>query len=224
MPARKTAATAAKKPAAKAAAAPKKAPARKAPAKSAAAEAPAQEAPAKAPAKTRTASKPKKPASGTGSVVRCMATLYYVNHREVNEMSGKYQADVCHLSDAAVEALEEMGIDVRYESQDEALEKAQERAERNEREFDPEKVVAREHFVTVKSNKPLRIADADGVLLDEDIAVGTGSTAIVAITPYNWEFKGKSGTSASMRSCRIQELVEFEGAEDPLDDDDAPVL
>ena len=40
------------------------------------------------------------------------ADLYWANLSTVNEMSGKYQVDICNLSEGAVSALEERGINV----------------------------------------------------------------------------------------------------------------
>ena len=44
--------------------------------------------------------------------VKLKATLFWCQHNKVNELSGKYQMILGQLSDAAVEALEGLGINV----------------------------------------------------------------------------------------------------------------
>ena len=41
------------------------------------------------------------------------ADIYWANLEKKNEMSGKYQVDLCNLSETAVNALEEMGITLK---------------------------------------------------------------------------------------------------------------
>jgi hypothetical protein len=45
--------------------------------------------------------------------IKIKCDLYWAQLHKVNDMSGKYQVNLCNLSDAACAALEEMGIEVR---------------------------------------------------------------------------------------------------------------
>ena len=59
-------------------------------------------------------------------------TLFWANLSTKNEMSGKYQVDLSNLSDAAISALEERGLQVKSKDDD------------------------RGSFLTVKSTNPIR--------------------------------------------------------------------
>jgi 5-enolpyruvylshikimate-3-phosphate synthase len=81
--------------------------------------------------------------------------IYWAQLSKMNEMSGAYQVNLCNLSDAAVEALEEMGISVNQDS---------------------EKKADMGRYITCKSkNKPMKAFDVDGDEVTEDI--GNGSKA-----------------------------------------------
>ena len=46
--------------------------------------------------------------------------IYWAQLNKMNEMSGAYQVNLCNLSDAAAEALEEMGLSVNQDSEKKA--------------------------------------------------------------------------------------------------------
>ena len=72
--------------------------------------------------------------------VKVKSTIMWCFHNKPNEMSNKFQVDLCNLSDNAVKALESLGIEVR------------------KREDKPEKGF----FITCKSTIPMKIFDASG--------------------------------------------------------------
>ena len=74
--------------------------------------------------------------------IKIKGDVYWAQLDKVNEMSGKYQVNLCNLSAAAVTALEGMGISVMVGS--EAKE-------------------AMGSYITCKSSKPIRAFDADGL-------------------------------------------------------------
>ena len=107
----------------------------------------------------------------------------YLDRR--NEMSNKYQIDLCNLSDGAVSALESMGLTVGQKE-------------------------GKGYFVTCKSNNPIRAYDGSGEELNSG-GVGNGSQAVALVGFYDWNFKNKTGRSPSLQKLVISELVAYEG-------------
>lgn len=121
--------------------------------------------------------------------------LMWVNADKVNEMSGKYQMDVCNLSVAAIKAIEDVGC------------KVVNKPDKPEKGF----------YITVKSNYPIPVVDGNGAqILDK---IGNGSKAIVVVQPYEWSFKGKKGVSLGAAKVVIKELVTYRDT-DALEEDD----
>jgi hypothetical protein len=114
--------------------------------------------------------------------VKLKATLFWCQHNKVNEMSQKFEVKLCHLSDAAVEALETMGIDVREKDE-------------------------MGKYITCKSSKPIKVVDTDGDEINEDI--GNGSKAKAIVSSYEWKYKNKKGVSPSIKKLVVTEHVEF---------------
>lgn len=127
--------------------------------------------------------------------VKIKAEIMWAFLNKPNEMSGKYQVDLCNLSDKAVSALEDMGIEVKTKE-------------------------GKGAYVTCKSTRPIAAYDDGGTLIEGDI-LGNGSKAAVIISPYAWSFKGKKGVSPSLRKMVVTELVPYTagGVEAFADDD-----
>lgn len=129
------------------------------------------------------------------SSVKVNCDVYWVYHTKPADMSGKYEASLCNLSETAITNLEGMGLEVRF------------------REDKPEQG----SFIVCKSTLPITITDAN---TGEPITsiVGNGSRAIAVVGPYEWAFKGKKGVSASLKSLKITELVTVDGdtADEPV--------
>jgi hypothetical protein len=117
--------------------------------------------------------------------VKIKAEVMWAFLSKPNEMSGKYQVDLCNLSDKAVSALEDMGIEVKTKE-------------------------GKGAYVTCKSTRPIAAYDDGGTLIEGDI-LGNGSKAAVIISPYAWSFKGKKGVSPSLRKMVVTELVPYTG-------------
>jgi hypothetical protein len=115
--------------------------------------------------------------------------IYWAQLNKINEMSGAYQVNLCNLSDAAAEALEEMGLSVNQDS---------------------EKKADMGKYITCKSkNKPMKAFDVDGEEITEDI--GNGSKAKALVGTYAWTYKTKKGVSASLIKLVVTDLVEYAG-------------
>lgn len=117
--------------------------------------------------------------------VKVKAEIMWAFLNKPNEMSGKFQVDLCNLSDKAVGALEEMGIEVKTKE-------------------------GKGAYITCKSKRPIIAYDDGGTVLEGDI-LGNGSKAAAVVEPYEWAFKGKKGISPSLKKMVITELVPYTG-------------
>ena len=107
-----------------------------------------------------------------------------------NTLSGKYQVDLCNLTQEAVKKLEGMGVNVRTKSDQ------------------PEKG----HFVTAKSvNYPIKTEDAQGNPIS--VKVGNGSKGIALLKPYEYTYQKKKGVSVGINKLIVTDLVVYEGSE-----------
>ena len=122
--------------------------------------------------------------SETQTVVKLKADIMWAQLDKPNELSNKYQVNLCNLSEAAVVALEEMGITV------------------GEKE-------GQGRFITCKSANPIKAFDADGDVITDKI--GNGSKAKAIINGYEWKYKNKKGVSPSLKKLVVTEHVEFGG-------------
>lgn len=113
------------------------------------------------------------------------ATIQWAFLTERNEMSGAFQVDLCNLSKAAVDALTDLGVEVRH---------------KDDKGF----------FVTGKSrNYPIEAQLSDGGRIPEGTKVGNGSKAKAVVSPYEWKFKNKKGVSISIKKLIITDLVPY---------------
>jgi len=122
--------------------------------------------------------------------VQVSGTLYWPSLKRPSQLSGKYQFELGNLSDAAVEALGQMGLSVLN------------------RDDKPEKG----SYITVKSTTPMRAYDTDSQEIHAE--VGNGSKAVAVIRPYSWEFGGKKGRSPSLMKLVVTDLEVYESVEE----------
>lgn len=119
--------------------------------------------------------------------VKIQAEIMWAFLDQPNEMSGKYQVDLCNLSRGAVETLEGMGIPVHS------------KADKPEKGF----------YITAKSaTRPIKATDTDGNKIEAKI--GNGSKGIALINPYPYSYKGKKGVGAGINALTITDLVVYE--------------
>jgi len=130
--------------------------------------------------------------------IKLKADVMWANLDTRNEMSGKYQVDLCNLSPAAAQALRDMGIEVKNKDD-------------------------KGDFITCKSNNPIRAYDSNGLELD-GVSVGNGSKAIAVIGSYAWTFRNKEGVSPSLKKLAITELVSYEDGDPVTIDADDDIL
>jgi hypothetical protein len=130
-------------------------------------------------------------------MVNC--TLFWPNLTHKNELAGKYTVDIGNLSDAAVTALEDMGITINNKGDE------------------------RGQYITCKSKNKYRAFKPDGSELlikgrtprdetddpESGVVVGNGSTARCLIGYYDWEYLKKKGRSATLKRLIIEDIVEY---------------
>jgi hypothetical protein len=114
-------------------------------------------------------------------------------------MSGKYQVDLTNLSENAVKALTDAGLEPRN------------------REDKPEKG----WFITAKSNYEIKPVDKAGNEITD--AVGNGSKAVALIKPYEWSWKNKKGVSPSLVKIIITDLQVYNADQAVEEEDDIPL-
>jgi hypothetical protein len=126
------------------------------------------------------------------TVVTCDVFWAFTN--KPNKLSGKYQVDICNLSDKAVEVLEERGLTVK--SSDKKPEQG--------------------NYITPVSTHNIRAYNTAGDELT-GVDIGNGSKARAVIDTYDWTFSGKQGRSPSLVRFIIDDLIVFEGSNAPGD-------
>lgn len=105
-----------------------------------------------------------------------------------NQLSGKYQVDLCNLTKGAIEALKSMGVDVRSRSDQ------------------PEKG----SYITAKSvNYPIKTEDTNGNAIT--VKVGNGSKGVALLKPYEYSYKGKKGVGVGINKLVVTDLVVYDG-------------
>ena len=121
--------------------------------------------------------------------VKIKADIMWAYLDKPNDMSGKYQVDLCNLSDKAASALEELGLEVKVKE-------------------------GKGKYITCKSTRPMLAYDDGGSILDGS-TVGNGSKAVALVGSYSWSYQKKKGTSPALKRLVITELMEYAGS--PVD-------
>ncbi len=130
--------------------------------------------------------------------IKLNAKVMWAFHNKVNNLSEKYQIDLCELSDAAVEALQnDLGVEARNKGDEKG------------------------NFITCRSVMPLKIVDLEGKSL-QDVAIGNGSSGVAIVSSYDWKSKMGKGTSPTLQKMVINDLQVYEGG--VADDGDGDVL
>lgn len=132
--------------------------------------------------------------------VKIKADVMWAYLDRKNDMSNKYQVDLCNLSDGAVSALESMGLAVGQKD-------------------------GKGYFITCKSKNPIRAYDKNGEEI-EGVGIGNGSQAVALVSFYDWTWKNKEGRSPSLKKLVVTELVSYDGdgEVEPVGVDDDEIL
>ena len=118
--------------------------------------------------------------------VKVQADLFWAFLDTPNQMSGKYQVDLCNLSKEAIKTLEGMGVNVRK------------KAEKPEQGF----------FITAKSvNYPITATDTAGNPITAKVA--NGSKGIALLKPYEYTYRNQKGVGVGINGLVITDLIEY---------------
>ena len=123
--------------------------------------------------------------------VKVAGSVMWANLNKVNEMSGKYQFDLCNISAAGAKAIESLGLDVKHKDD-------------------------KGNYIILKSSNPIRAFHPDGSIVDESTLIGNGTKVQVVVGAYDWKFKGKAGRSPSCVKMVVTELVVY--GDNPVED------
>jgi hypothetical protein len=131
----------------------------------------------------------------TGKSVVVQADIFWACTQHPNPSADKeqYTVNLSNLSDKAVKALEEMGIQVRSD----AVKRPDEG-----------------HYITCKSNYKIDAFDAKGEAIPASIKIGNSSKATAIISSYEWTYRGKKGVSPSLKKLTINNLIEYKSNKD----------
>lgn len=122
----------------------------------------------------------------TNKPIPVKVDLYWAFLAEPNQLSGKYQVDLCNLSKEAVKKLMEIGVEVKND------------VKKPDQGF----------FVTAKSKLyPILAVDENGAKIDAKIS--NGSKGVAFIKPYEYSFKGKKSMGVGVSKIVITELIEY---------------
>ena len=112
---------------------------------------------------------------------------------DVNQLSGKYQVDICNLDKKTVKDLEKLGLTVK-------------KGEDEKKEYGL--------YITAKSGKyaPM-VLDNNAQPMDGSVLIGNGSKIKASVNPYSWTYPptGKSGISAALNKLMVLKLVAYTG-------------
>ena len=132
-------------------------------------------------------------------------TAQWAHVHEPNDLSGKFQVDICQLDKATVKKLEDVGIEVRQGE--------------GEKEHNGS-------FIVAKPKRRPKVMDAAKNIWPSNLLIGNGSTVKCSVTPFDWTFKKKSGISASLNSLMVVDFksADMSGTGDLEAEDDGFVL
>jgi hypothetical protein len=117
--------------------------------------------------------------------VKVKADIMWAYLDKVNEMSGKFQVDLCNLSEKAAEALQDLGLEVKFKE-------------------------GKGKYITCKSTRPIYAFDDGGSQLEGQ--VGNGSKGVALVGTYSWSYQKKKGTSPALKRLVITDMLEYTGA------------
>ena len=117
--------------------------------------------------------------------VKIKADIMWAYLDKVNDMSGKFQVDLCNLSDKAAEALHDIGLEVKFKD-------------------------GKGKYITCKSTRPIYAFDDGGSQIDAQ--VGNGSKGVALVGTYSWAYQKKKGVSPALKRLVITDMLEYSGA------------
>jgi hypothetical protein len=115
-----------------------------------------------------------------------------------NEDNTKYECTLCHLSEAAKAALEELGIKVKHK---------------------PEQG----NYIVAKSKYVFEPVDAEGNKLDPK-TFGNGTNAFALVTSYRHKMSAKFGAAPSIKKLVVTKVIPYESSDAPFETEEEEAL
>jgi len=128
-------------------------------------------------------------------LVTVKGNSYWTSVYKINEMSKKYQLDVCNLSKEAIETLKGFGVQIKNKEDE------------------------RGDFVTAKSVKIQKIIDGKGAAWDPNKLIGNGTKIEAVLSLYDHPMSSKYGTGVGYIEVRVKELVEYNPSPSEIEED-----
>lgn len=116
--------------------------------------------------------------------VKIKADIMWAYLDKVNDMSGKFQVDLCNLSDKAADALQDIGLEVKFKD-------------------------GKGKYITCKSTRPIYAFDDGGSQIDAQ--VGNGSKGVALVGTFSWAYQKKKGVSPALKRLVITDMLEYGG-------------
>lgn len=107
---------------------------------------------------------------------------------EPSDLSGKYEVDITHISDADAAKLSAAGIEVKADEDSGNWVKA-----KADSSYKPK--------IVTKANKDW----------PDSTLIGNGSLCYFLVNPFEWTFKGKTGMSLGLNGVQVLEHVAYGG-------------
>lgn len=126
-------------------------------------------------------------------------TAYWAKTSEA-DLEGNFSMDLAGLDKLTLKTLKSLGIKIKNKDKENAL--------KNEEDGKNRKTDIGD-FVSLKSKFPPQLKDSHRNLLLQTLLIGNGSIVNVEARPYDWNFKGKSGTALGLQQIQIVKLEEF---------------
>ena len=114
--------------------------------------------------------------------VKVKADIMWAYLDKVNDMSGKFQVDLCNLSDKAADALQDIGLEVKFKE-------------------------GKGKYITCKSTRPIHAYDDGGSQIGAQ--VGNGSKGVALMGTYAWSYQKKKGVSPALKRVGYYRMLEY---------------
>ncbi len=130
--------------------------------------------------------------------------VYWARLTKPNDMSGKYELDLGHLSKKDIAKIEAEGVEVKTDTTDQ---------DDPNYKGDFVKLKASSEDKDGNKRKPPKVVDAKKNKLPREVvaSLGNGSVCIVQVNPYEWTYKKSTGVSLGLNTVQVLEYVEYSG-------------
>jgi hypothetical protein len=120
-----------------------------------------------------------------------VGTVWYQALDKKNELSDKFQIDLCQLKSAEVKVLEAIGLEVHDGGDNKPYHK---------------------RYITPKANRQVVMVDADKAAWDMTKVLGNGTLIKCHVKAYDYDYKGNKGVAAGLQAIQVLEHTSYDPA------------